>query len=281
MRLLVDKEVNPPAFLKSLATYTLVKYNTAIEMPAKMMKPTRVMVIHGYLAAMKTIGLIGGLTWHSTIDYYRHLNQLVQQRLGAQHSARLLLHSVDFEEIRQRTFANDWAAIAAHMTAVARQLEQAGAHCLLLGANTMHHIAGEVQAHISIPLLHIADATAKAIAAQGLQTVALLGTRYTMQLPFYHQRLAAHGIQAMVPSANDQQVVHDAIYNEMASGIFADATRQQYNAIIATLQQQGARGVIMGCTEIPLLLRPAELSLPLFDTARLHAEAAVQFALGE
>ncbi len=264
----------------SLALYPLVKYSNATETPAKMISAALAMVPHNYLAAMKTIGLIGGLTWHSTIDYYRHLNQLVQQRLGGQHSARLLLHSVDFEEIRQRTFANDWAAIAAHMTTAGRQLEQAGAHCLLLGANTMHHVADEVQAHIGIPLLHIADATAKAIAAQGLQTVALLGTRYTMQLPFYHQRLAAHGIQAMVPSANDQQLVHDAIYNEMASGIFADATRQQYNGIILKLQQQGAQGVIMGCTEIPLLLRPDELSLPLFDTARLHAEAAVQFALG-
>lgn len=229
---------------------------------------------------MKTIGLVGGLTWHSTLDYYRHINQLTQQRLGGDHSAKLLLYSVDFEEIRSRTFAGDWDGIAGILTQAAQTLEQAGANCMMLGANTMHRVAGQVQQALGIPLIHIADATAQAIQAQHIQKVALLGTKFTMEMDFYHQQLKKYGVEAIIPDEADRQLVHDAIYQEMGKGIFTESTRRSYNAVIEKLVVQGARGVIMGCTEIPLLLKQEEVAVPLFDTAYLHAKAAVDFALG-
>lgn len=228
---------------------------------------------------MKTIGLVGGLTWHSTIDYYRHINQLTNERLGGDASARLLMYSVDFSNIKRLTLANDWSTIARLMGDAALTLQDAGAECMLLCANTMHNVAEEVQAALDIPLLHIADATAIAIKEKGLQKVALLGTRYTMQLDFYKNKLAAHGIDTVIPDEAGVQLVNGAIYNEMGKGIFSESTRLVYNRIIETLQAQGAQGVIMGCTEIPLLLRQSEIDVPLFDTAYLHAKAAVTFAL--
>jgi aspartate racemase len=229
---------------------------------------------------MKTIGLVGGLTWLSTLDYYRHINQLTNARLGGDASARMLMYSVDFSDIKRMTFANDWDGIAALITEAAITLQQAGADCMMLGANTMHKIADHVQSALDIPLIHIADATAEAIKGQQLSCVALLGTKYTMQLDFYKNRLQQHGIETIIPDEDDVLLVNDAIYNEMGKGIFNESTRHMYNQVIEKLVKKGAQGVIMGCTEIPLLLRQHEIEVPLFDTAYLHAKAAVSFALG-
>jgi aspartate racemase len=228
---------------------------------------------------MKTIGLVGGLTWLSTLDYYRHINQLTNEKLGGDASARLLMYSVDFSDIKRMTFANDWDGIAALITNAALTLQQAGADCMMLGANTMHKIADQVQSVLNIPLIHIADATAEAIKEKQLSAVALLGTKYTMQLDFYKNRLWQHGIETIIPDEDDVQLVNDAIYNEMGKGIFNESTRRMYNQIIEKLVKKGAQGVIMGCTEIPLLLKQEEIAVPLFDTAFLHAKAAVAFAL--
>lgn len=229
---------------------------------------------------MKTIGLIGGLTWLSTAEYYRLLNTLVQEQLGGSHSARIVLHSVDFEEIKTLTFAGDWAGISRLISSVAQQLEKAGADCLLIGANTMHRIAPEVQAAVQIPVLHIAEATAREIHRQGLKKVALLGTRYTMELGFYQEKLAEAGIETILPADSDRQYVHDAIYQEMGKNIFLPATREQFIRIIQNLALAGAQGVILGCTEIPLLLQQKHSPLPVFDTTAIHSNAAVAFALG-
>lgn len=229
---------------------------------------------------MKAIGLIGGLTWLSTAEYYRLLNTRVQEQLGGSHSARIVLHSVDFEEIKTLTFADDWTGISRVICGLAKQLQSAGADCLLIGANTMHRIAPEIQASVQIPLLHIAEATAIAIRAQGLQKVALLGTRYTMELGFYQEKLAASGIETIIPEDADRQYVHDAIYQEMGNNIFLDSTRAQFICIIKKLAAAGAKGVILGCTEIPLLLQQKDCPITVFDTTSIHVNAAIAYALG-
>lgn len=229
---------------------------------------------------MKTIGLIGGLTWHSTIDYYRYFNQLVNQRLGGDEAARVVINSVNYGEIKELTQANRWADISRIISSAARQAEAAGADCLLLGANTMHNIADEVAASVNIPLIHIADATAGAILSKGLDKVALLGTRYTMLLDFYHKKLAAHGIRALVPDEAGLGFINNSIYNELGKGVFLPETRQRYLDIIDQLCQQGAGGAILGCTEIPLLIKQEDCPMPVFDTTFLHAKAAVDFAFG-
>ena len=230
---------------------------------------------------MKTIGLVGGLSWISTLDYYRVINETVNQRLGGNEAARIVMYSVNYGDIVRLTHAGDWDSIAALIGAAAKKVEQAGAECLLLCANTMHYIAHRVQAAINIPLLHIADVTAAAITAQRFSTVALLGTRYTMQLPFYTQTLASHGIAAIIPDQAGIDFVSGSIYNELGKGIFLPQTKAGYINIIHQLMAQGAQGVILGCTEIPLLIKPADSPLPVFDTAILHATAAVDFSLGE
>ncbi|HTL07921.1 MAG TPA: aspartate/glutamate racemase family protein [Chitinophagaceae bacterium] len=228
---------------------------------------------------MKTIGIIGGISWLSSAEYYRIINQLVNQQLGGVHSARLILYSVDYEEIKQLTFADNWAGIAEMIGSIAQALEAAGAHCILLGANTMHRIAKDVQARIRIPLLHIAQATGAAIRAAGLNSVALLGTKYTMELGFYQEVLTDFGIKVVLPDAADRQFVHDAIYNEMGKNIFLPATKARLLSIIDSVGKQGAQGVILGCTEIPLMIQQADSPLPVFDTSFIHAAAAVRFAL--
>lgn len=228
---------------------------------------------------MKMIGLIGGLTWHSSVDYYRYFNQLVNERLGGDEAARVLLNSVNYGEIKKLTQAGDWDSIARIISAAARQCEQAGASCILLGANTMHHIAERVQQSVSIPLIHIADATARAIRAQGLDTVLLLGTKYTMLFDFYRDKLTAHGIRTLVPDAAGVEMVNNSIYEELGKGIILPETRQRYIALIREQMEAGAQGVILGCTEIPLLIKPADSPVPVFDTTYLHAKAAVDFAL--
>jgi aspartate racemase len=228
---------------------------------------------------MKTIGLIGGLTWYSTLDYYRLLNELMNERLGGVHSAKIILHSVDFAPIKVLTEQQDWKAIAEIICKAAQGIEMAGADCLMIGANTMHNIANEVQAAINIPVIHIAVATADAIKNKVLKKVALLGTKYTMQLPFYAAKLAEKQIETIIPAATDIEYINNSIYNEFSKGIFLPKTKQQYLQIIDTLIAQGAEGIIAGCTEIPILIKPEDCAVPVFNTALIHSMAAVDFAL--
>jgi aspartate racemase len=229
---------------------------------------------------MKTIGLIGGLTWYSTLDYYRLLNELMNERLGGVHSAKIILHSVDFAPIKILTEQQDWKAIAEIICKAARGVEMAGAGCLMIGANTMHNIADEVQAAINIPVIHIAEVTAGAIKTKALKKVALLGTKYTMQLPFYAEKLSQKGIATIIPNEVDIEYINNSIYNEFSKGIFLPGTKQQYLQIIDKLIEQGAEGIVAGCTEIPILIKPEDCAVPVFNTALIHAMASVDFALG-
>ena len=229
---------------------------------------------------MKKIGLIGGLTWVSTIEYYRLLNQLVNEKLGGSEAAEVIIYSVNFGEIKKFTEANDWENISKIICAAAKELEKAGAACVLLGANTMHKIAPEVQSAVSIPLIHIADVTATAIRNKGLSKIALLGTKYTMQLDFYKNALAEKGIETLIPDEDNIQYINTAIYTELGKNIFLPETKKRSLEIIDTLAKQGAEGVILGCTEIPLLLNQSDTSLAVFDTTLIHATAAVEFSLG-
>lgn len=229
----------------------------------------------------KTIGVIGGLTWHSTLEYYRLLNQVTNERLGGAYSAKILMYSVNFEEIKQLTYANKWDEIASIMIDIAKKLEQGGADCILLTANTMHHIADRISSSFGIPLIHIAEVTGKAISVKGLHKVALLGTKYTMQLPFYTNVLQQQGIEAIIPEQADIDFINATIYDEMGKGLFLPATRTAYLDIIDKLIDNGAEGVILGCTEIPMLIQQADCKIPLFDTGLLHATDAVDFALSK
>ncbi len=229
---------------------------------------------------MKTIGLIGGITWHSTLDYYRLINQLVNEQVGGITSAKIILHSIEFSEIKVLTEANRWDDLASLISSTAQKIEQAGADCILIGANTMHRIADQVRASINIPLIHIAEETAKAIAQKQLKKVALLGTKYTMQLDFYTNKLVSSGITTIIPGSDEEiEIINNAIYREMSKGIFLPETKRQYLEIIERLIDRGAEGIILGCTEIPILLKQADCNVPIFDTTYIHAKAAVDFAL--
>lgn len=228
---------------------------------------------------MKTIGLIGGVTWLSTAEYYRILNEMVNAREGGVSSARIIVFSVNFQEIKTLTEAGDWNSIAGIMCDAARRLERAGADCILLGANTMHKIADAVQEAVAIPLIHVAVVTASAIKQQQIRTVALLGTKYVMQQDFYRQKLEEQGLQVLIPSQADIDYINNAIYTEFAKGIFTEEAKQRFLQIIDTLVAQGASGAIFGCTEIPILLKQEDCSIPVFDTTLLHATAAVNFVL--
>lgn len=230
---------------------------------------------------MKTIGIIGGMSWESTVPYYQRINQLVQARLGGLHSARLVLVSVDFAQIEALQSAGDWDGGGRAMAEAARALEAAGAECVLIATNTMHRVAPAVEAAVGIPLLHIADVTGEAIAQAGLSTVGLLGTRFTMEQEFYRARLAEqHGISAIVPDPQDRAYVDSVIYTELCCGVISEESRARFRAIIAGLVERGAEGIVLGCTEIPLLVTAEDATVPLFDTGELHARAAVEFALG-
>lgn len=230
---------------------------------------------------MKTIGLLGGMTWHSTVDYYRYINEGVQARLGGSHSARCILYSVDFDEVESLQEAGRWEALSGLMARAAKLVEQAGADLLVICANTMHLTAEAVEAAVSIPLLHIADATAAEIRRQGLRTVGLLGTRFTMEKDFYRERLEKrHGLRVLIPPEEERKTVHAIIYEELGRGIISQGSKDAYLSIIRGLHARGADGVILGCTEIPLLIRPGDCSVPLFDTTALHAAAAVEWAAG-
>ena len=228
---------------------------------------------------MKTIGLLGGMTWHSTVDYYRLINEDVQRRLGGASSARCVLYSVEFGEFEKLQQAGDWDRLTRLMVDAALKVEGAGADLLVICANTMHRTAEAIQAATAIPLIHIADAAASAIRKAGLKTVGLLGTRYTMEMDFYRARLEKkHGLTVIIPDEPDRTRVHDIIYSELTTGIIKAASRDEYLAIIERLRARGAEGIILGCTEIPLLVKPGDSSLPLFDTTALHAAAAVDAA---
>ncbi len=229
---------------------------------------------------MKTIGLIGGMSWESTLPYYRLINQGVNARLGGLHSARIVLYSVDFQAIELMQDQERWDEAGAHLAAAAQAVQAAGAELLLLCTNTMHKVAPAIEAAVRIPLLHIADPTAEAIRQAGHSTVGLVGTRFTMEQAFYRDRLRdRHGITVLVPEAVDRATVHRVIYDELCRGIVRDASRAQYRAVIARLVERGAQAVILGCTEIAMLVGAGDAAVPLFDTTSLHAQAAVEAAL--
>jgi aspartate racemase len=231
---------------------------------------------------MKQIGLIGGMSWESTLEYYRLINQAVKHRLGGWHSARILMVSVDFQEIEQHQRAGDWDAAAAILTTAAWQLERGGADFFLICTNTMHKVAAQIEAAVHIPLIHIAEATATAIEKAGLHQVGLLGTRFTMEEDFLKGYLTdRHGIEVVIPDEPARRQVHDVIYNELCLGQVKPASRQVFVDIIQALEALGARGVILGCTEIPLLISAKDVTVPLFDTTAIHAAKAVDLALAE
>ena len=219
------------------------------------------------------LGLLGGMSWESTVPYYRLINQRVRERLGGLHSAKLVLHSVDFAEVEALQRRGDWEA------AGARGLRAAGAEAIVVCANTRHRVAPAIQAAAGVPLLHVADATAACIRAAGLDRVALLGTRFTMEGAFYLERIEVAGIAVDVPDPGQRERIHRVIYDELCVGRILDASRDEYRRIIAGLVAAGAQGVILGCTEIGLLVGENDASVPLFDTARIHAEAAADWAL--
>jgi aspartate racemase len=230
---------------------------------------------------MKTIGLIGGMSWESSAEYYRILNQGVRDRLGPTASARCLLWSFDFSEIERLQHEGDWSGLTDRMTDAARRLETAGADLLLICTNTMHRMADAVQQAVAIPLLHIADPTAGRIKAAGLRRIGLIGTAFTMEHDFYKGRLAAmHGLDVLVPGEAERATVHRIIYEELVAGVINPVSRAAYRDIIARLVARGAAGIILGCTEIMLLVKPEDSAVPLFDTTALHAHAAVDYALG-
>jgi len=228
---------------------------------------------------MKPIGLIGGLTYVSTLEYYRYLNEITNERLGDAEAALIIMYSVNFGEIKTLTEADDWDKISVIMCDAAKKIEDAGAVCLLLGANTMHKLADEVQAAIKIPIIHVAEAVAKDIRGHGLKKVGLLGTRFTMQLGFYTDRLARFGIETIIPDQDDVDFINYTIYDEFSKNIFSAKTKAAYLDIISKLKQRGAEGIIMGCTEIPSLINQSDCDIPLFDTVKIHSKAGVDYVL--
>jgi aspartate racemase len=223
--------------------------------------------------------MLGGMSWESSAVYYRLVNELVRERLGGLHSARCVLLSVDFAEIEALQVSGRWDEAGALLAGTAAQVEAAGADILLLCTNTMHKVADQVAAAVGIPLVHLADATAAAVLAAGVSTVGLLGTAFTMEQGFYRDRLASHGLTVLTPEADDRAVVHSVIYEELCLGVVSEASRAAYIAVIERLVAAGAEGVVLGCTEIELLIGQADSPVPVFPTTRLHVEAAVSRAL--
>lgn len=229
---------------------------------------------------MKTIGLLGGMSWESSQEYYRIINEAVRDRLGGLHSAQSLLFSFDFAEIEALQHAGRWDEATKRMITAAQNLQKGGVDFVLICTNTMHRMADEVAAAISIPLVHIADPTAEAIKTKGLTKIGLLGTRYTMEQDFYKGRLVdKYGLDVIVPDEPGRTVVHDIIYDELCLGKVRKASKQKYLEVIGQLERQGVQAVILGCTEIGLLVKPGDIQLPIFDTTRIHAETAVTLAL--
>jgi len=229
---------------------------------------------------VKTIGLLGGMSWESSALYYRLINEDTQRRLGGLHNAPTIMLTVDFSEIEKLQEAGDWDTAGDILTDAARRLEAAGAEILVLATNTMHIVAEKIAAAIDVPFLHIADATAEAVKASGVTTVGLLGTRFTMEKAFYAERLCRrHGLEVLVPGDADRVLVNEVIYNELVRGVINDASREAFREVIARLSERGACGVVLGCTEIGLLVSQDDSPVPVFDTTRIHAEQAVTMAL--
>ena len=231
---------------------------------------------------MKTIGLLGGMSWESTASYYRVLNEGIKSALGGFHSARIAMVSVDFDEIEKLQQAGDWEQMAQLLAAAAKSVETAGADFLLICTNTMHKVAPQIEQAISIPLLHIADATAEQLLRDQITCVGLLGTQFTMEQDFYKRRLSEKfGIEVVIPDAEDRKLVHGVIYDELCMGKIEDSSRSSYVKIIHKLKQQGAEAVILGCTEIALLVQQAHTPVPLYDTTEIHAQQAIRYALAD
>jgi aspartate racemase len=228
---------------------------------------------------MKTIGLIGGMSWKSTIPYYQIINETVRDLAGGFHSAKIVLYSVDFADVEVMQSAGRWEESGEYLAAIAQKLENAGADFLVIGTNTMHIVADQIARAIGIPILHIADATAKVVLDAGARTVGLLGTRFTMEKDFYRSKLEGHGLRVLVPEQADRDEVHRVIYDELVLGRIEDASREKYRGVVQELVARGAEAIIFGCTEIGLLISQRDSSVPVFDTAAIHAQAAARFAL--
>ena len=229
---------------------------------------------------MKTIGLLGGMSWESSLEYYRTINRLVKKRLGGLHSAKCLMYSVDFQEIETLQHQGLWDKAGKLLGEAARNLQKGGADFLLICTNTMHKVAPDVQLQIDIPLLHIADPTAKSVLSRGIRKIGLLGTQFTMQEDFYKGKLVhEHGLEVLIPNDADMDMIHQVIFEELCLGLIKDVSKEKYNAVIKRLETAGAEGVILGCTEIGLLVKDQDSPIPLFDTTVIHAEAAVEYAL--
>jgi aspartate racemase len=227
---------------------------------------------------MKTIGLIGGSTYVSTTEYYKTINQLTQKKLGGSYSASILMYSMKFQEFKGLVQSGSFDEVAKYLSNIAINLEKGGAQCLVIGANTPHMYAEAIQQTIKIPIIHIADATAKAIEQKGLKKIALLGTKPTMEQDFYKKKLAAYGIETVIPNEEEREYLNETIFNEFSREIFTPEAKRKYLDIIQRLKSEGAQGVILGCTEIPILIKQEDCDIPVFDTMFIHSEAAVEFA---
>jgi len=231
---------------------------------------------------MKTIGLIGGMSWESSLEYYRIINETVREQLGGLHSARIVMHSFDFAQIAELQHAGDWDKAAKLLADTAKRLEQAGADILVICTNTMHKSANHIQKNVHIPLLHIADATAEQIMARGLMKVGMLGTKFTMEEDFYKGRLSdKHGIEVIIPDEHERQIVNQIIYDELCVGLIKQDSKEKFHRIMQNLAENGAEGIILGCTEICLLVGRQDTGIPLFDTTTIHATSAARFALSQ
>ena len=230
---------------------------------------------------MKTLGLIGGTTWVSTVDYYRLINQQINKKLGGLSSAKILLYSVNFAEFNPPINPREWGEISKKFAGIAKNLEKAGADCIVFCANTPHIIADEIQRIINIPIINIAEETAKVVSQHKYKKVGLLGTRITMEQSFYKEKLLKHGIPVIIPDYEERKFIHSSILDEMAKDIFREETKQKYLEIINKLISEGAEGIVLGCTEIPILIKQDDIPVPIFDTTLIHASAIVDFALSE
>ena len=230
---------------------------------------------------MRTLGLIGGISWESTAHYYTRINQLVAERLGGLHSAQMLMYSVEFDAVQQLQHADDWKTLGVMFAGIARRLEQGGAEGLVICANTMHILADEVRAAVDLPLIHMVDATALAAKAAGVDTLALLGTRFTMEKPFYRQTLERHGLKVLLPDEAERKGLHRIIFDELCQGVFKPESKEYFYRVVRRLAGQGAGGAILGCTEFSLIADASMSPVPLFDTTELHARAAVEWMLDD
>ena len=228
---------------------------------------------------MKTLGLIGGMSWQNTIDYYRKINQMVNGKLGGWSSAKILLYSVNFAPILQLENAGYWEELGDYLAKIAKNLEKGGAQALMICSNTMHKVAEEIEHNVDVPLIHVVDATAKTILTKKIRTVALLGTQFTMEQDFYVNRLEKLGMDVYIPPKKEREYVHNAIYNELSQGHVRTETKRKFIEIIEKLVNKGSKGLVMGCTEIPLIIKSGDVSVPIFDTMEIHLKAALRWAL--